>query len=130
MDNVVKNPLLRALEREERVVDPNQDAEDASQHGKINLVREARLERSQGVDTDAFREGLEKGNHEISTPSLDLYNSVLTLSSSWLFLIHSLAAKQAVCAGIIVLHWNIGLKNKRNPLRLLCIIYMCVLTTA
>ncbi|SPO26247.1 related to BET5 - component of the TRAPP complex [Ustilago trichophora] len=41
VDNVVKNPLLRALEREERVVDPSQDAEDAGQQDQIKLVREA-----------------------------------------------------------------------------------------
>lgn len=61
VDNVVRNPLLRALEREERIVDPNEDAQDDANAAKINLVAESRLERTQGVDTDAFRESLEKG---------------------------------------------------------------------
>lgn len=61
VDNVVKNPLLRALEREERIVEPNQDAPDDPSAEKIDVVRETRLERTHGVDTDAFREGLEKG---------------------------------------------------------------------
>lgn len=64
VENVVKNPLLRALEREERVVEPNQDAEEeASAVDKIKLVRESRLDRTQGVDTDAFREGLGKSTY-------------------------------------------------------------------
>ncbi|SAM81734.1 related to BET5-component of the TRAPP complex [Ustilago bromivora] len=60
VDNVVKNPLLRALEREERIVEPNQDAQDNPGAAKINVVRKVRSERTHGVDTDAFRESLEK----------------------------------------------------------------------
>ena len=75
VDNVVKNPLLRALEREERVVEPNQDAEDDSDAAMFTLVRDARLERSRGIDTDAFREGLEKGTY----PSI--LSSILPSSS-------------------------------------------------
>ncbi|TKY86424.1 hypothetical protein EX895_004573 [Sporisorium graminicola] len=60
VDNVVKNPLLRGLEREERVVEPNPDAHDSADAAKLNVVRESRLDRTHGIDTDAFREGLEK----------------------------------------------------------------------
>lgn len=60
VDNVVKNPLLRALEREQRIVEPNQDALDSPGAATLNLVRESRLDRTHGIDTDAFREGLEK----------------------------------------------------------------------
>ncbi|CBQ72379.1 conserved hypothetical protein [Sporisorium reilianum SRZ2] len=60
VDSVVKNPLLRALEREERVVEPSPDALDGGDVAKLGVVRESRLERSHGIDTDAFRESLEK----------------------------------------------------------------------
>ena len=61
VDNVVKNPLLRALEREERIVEPNPDAQDSVDIDKVNVVRESRLDRTHGIDTEAFRQGLEKG---------------------------------------------------------------------
>lgn len=64
VDTVVKNPLSRALEREERVVEPDQDFDEEEGDGageKIKVTRERRVERSQGIDTDAFRESLEKG---------------------------------------------------------------------
>ncbi|EST08483.1 Sybindin-like protein [Kalmanozyma brasiliensis GHG001] len=66
VDCVVRNPLLRALEREERVVQPNEDAEKTT----FDVVRDGRLERSHGIDTDAFRESLEKvlSQNKLSAP--------------------------------------------------------------
>lgn len=80
VDNVVKNPLLRGLEREERVVEPDQDAEEEGNEAgeRIKVVRESRIDRTQGVDTDAFRESLEKGTHSITAVfhrCLDLANT-------------------------------------------------------
>ncbi|KAJ9475148.1 hypothetical protein PHBOTO_005200 [Pseudozyma hubeiensis] len=60
VDSVVKNPLLRALEREERVVEPSEDADERPDAAKLEVARESRLERTHGIDTDAFRESLEK----------------------------------------------------------------------
>lgn len=70
VDNVVKNPLLRALEREERLVEPNEDAYDCADAAKLKLVDESRLTRTHGIDTDAFREGLEKvlSQNKLSAP--------------------------------------------------------------
>lgn len=108
VDNVVKNPLLRALEREERIVDPSQDAQEGADVAKVDLIREARLGRTQGVDTDAFRESLEKGK----VPNSDLlkvdfaWQPMLTPMTPILhpFLArpaHSLAAKQALGTRIV-----------------------------
>ncbi|ETS61668.1 hypothetical protein PaG_04166 [Moesziomyces aphidis] len=59
VDGVVRNPLLRAFEREERIVDPDADAHNPAQAG-VAVVSERRIDRTHGIDTDAFREGLEK----------------------------------------------------------------------
>ncbi len=106
VDTVVKNPLSRALEREERVVEPDQDFDEEEGDGageKIKVTRERRLERSQGIDTDAFRESLEKGK------SYALIGNIVHLSwfESDLLLslqpstINSLASEQTVRTAII-----------------------------
>ncbi|GAC92972.1 hypothetical protein PHSY_000532 [Pseudozyma hubeiensis SY62] len=109
VDSVVKNPLLRALEREERVVEPSEDADERSDAAKLEVVRESRLERTHGIDTDAFRESLEKGmpSQEARDPGCDLKPT----SSDTLFLFifitaHSSFAKQAFGTGIIVSYFQ------------------------
>ncbi|GAC71302.1 40S ribosomal protein S4 [Moesziomyces antarcticus T-34] len=59
VDGVVRNPLLRALEREECIVEPDADAHNPA-HAGVAVVSERRIDRTHGIDTDAFREGLEK----------------------------------------------------------------------
>lgn len=105
VDNVVKNPLLRALEREERIVEPNQDAADNPDATKINVIQESRLERTHGVDTDAFRESLEKG--ENTTQASNAQSSAHATDTSpcvpaILLPHHSLAAEQTFSTGIIM----------------------------
>lgn len=55
VDNVSRNSLLKALEREERSVEPSAD------QPTIAVTKEGRLGRVQGIDNDAFREGIERG---------------------------------------------------------------------
>lgn len=112
VDNVVKNPLLRALEREERIVEPNLDAEEqdslSEAQEKIKLLSEKRLDRTQGVDTDAFREGLEKGTCPSTVLTIKTSPQQLSLadfthpSSSLASLAHSIGAKQALSPSIII----------------------------
>lgn len=57
VDNVSRNSLLKALEREERSVDPVADIDDTS----ITVTKEGKIDRVEGIDNDAFREGIERG---------------------------------------------------------------------
>nr|CDI52962.1 uncharacterized protein BN887_01371 [Melanopsichium pennsylvanicum 4] len=75
VDNVVKNPLLSTLEREQRVVEPDED------DGEVKLIRENRLDRMYGIDTDAFREGLQKAVSMAAR--IDADQTILTLPSGY-----------------------------------------------
>lgn len=61
VDNVSRNPLSKALEREERVVEPDADTD----HVNITVTKDGRLDRLAGIDNDAFREGIERGKSTV-----------------------------------------------------------------
>lgn len=89
VDGVVRNPLLRALEREERIVEPDADAHNPA-HAGVAVVSERRIDRTHGIDTDAFREGLEKGTSPDS-------RTLMLLRSNLTHLAHSLKQSQCWC---------------------------------
>ncbi|PWZ02130.1 hypothetical protein BCV70DRAFT_198408 [Testicularia cyperi] len=71
VDNVVKNPLTRALEREERAIEPTPYVDNTSHAPRFQVTKETKLDRLQGIDTDAFREAIEKvlAQNKLAAPS-------------------------------------------------------------
>ncbi|KAN0064643.1 Trafficking protein particle complex subunit BET5 [Thecaphora frezii] len=84
VEYVARNPLLTGLEREQREVEATLDEDSDDDEGdelgatqaavKLKLVSEAKVGRSEGVDSDAFRDGIERvlAQNKLSAPSSSL----------------------------------------------------------
>lgn len=77
VEHVARNPLLTGLEREHRLVEPldddddddDNDDDDKQQSGletAIRVASQGKVDRIEGVDSDGFRQGLERGKFGVS----------------------------------------------------------------